>query len=470
MWLTRLFFIVLWGTITALLMKKPQVPQEFPVDSALLSFSPSKQTADTTAVILNWSRFPNVVRIVSLLCLPELENTLASIHIWNNSPNRILKEDFAECPPDRLQITNSPSNLYFQARFLACAEATTPFCFIQDDDYLVLPEIIQTLHSRFSNDSVSTIYLSPPHEVMSTILKRIHVKSKIHTSFAWLGYGAIMRRTQARDFLALMQYLNASEDEMKMADNYYALLANVYPEVWFDQGIELGGGQAFTQGAEGDERNNKHIAQAAKYLDEIINCTSTLCIRQLVPFTSLDDQMLSSVYRAPCVGSQCLLETNISLLPSTQIDVDSANQILEIEKINRNSFKSNDTKDFLLHPPSHAVDGNPQTGFCIPKGVRKGDTIEIDLLGAVAKSGQAEVVFLVDRDVRSILIAAATLQFRGNDEWFESSISFTCVSKEDDLHECSASTPLTRFSAFRIFFQRAVERRGCLQEIWMRER
>ncbi|KAJ3929749.1 MAG: hypothetical protein NXY57DRAFT_1049860 [Lentinula lateritia] len=218
-------------------MKKPQVPQEFPVDSALLSFSPSKQTADTTAVILNWSRFPNVVRIVSLLCHPKLENTLAN----------------------RLQITNSPSNLYFQARFLACAEATTPFCFIQDDDYLVLPEIIKTLRSRFSNDSVSTIYLSPPHEVMSTILKRIHVKSKIHTSFAWLGYGAIMRRRQARDFLALMQYLNVSEDEMKMADNYYALLANVYPEVWFDQGIELGGGQAFTQGAEGDERNNKHI-------------------------------------------------------------------------------------------------------------------------------------------------------------------------------------------------------------------
>ncbi|KAJ3812394.1 hypothetical protein F5876DRAFT_87741 [Lentinula aff. lateritia] len=218
-------------------MKKLQVPQQFPVDSALLSFSPSKQTADTTAVILNWSRFPNVVRIVSLLCLPELENTLAN----------------------RLQITNSPSNLYFQARFLACAEATTPFCFIQDDDYLVLPEIIQTLRSRFSNESVSTIYLSPSHEVLSTILKRIRVKSKIHTSFAWLGYGAIMRRTQARDFLALMQHLNAFEDEMKMADNYYALLANVYPEVWFDQGIELGGGQAFTQGAEGDERNNKHI-------------------------------------------------------------------------------------------------------------------------------------------------------------------------------------------------------------------
>lgn len=67
--------------------------------------------------------------------------------------------------------------------------------------------------------------------------------------------------------------------------------------------------------------------------------------------------------------------------------------------------------------------------FCrTSTGVRKGDTIEIDLLGAVAKSGQAEVVFLVDRDVRSILIAAATLQFRGNDEWVSTQPSFSIYS------------------------------------------
>lgn len=44
---------------------------------------------DVTAVILNWSRFPNVVRIVSLLCGSQLENTIAEIVVWNNSPRKL---------------------------------------------------------------------------------------------------------------------------------------------------------------------------------------------------------------------------------------------------------------------------------------------------------------------------------------------------------------------------------------------
>ncbi|KAJ3988432.1 hypothetical protein F5890DRAFT_1491573 [Lentinula detonsa] len=479
MWIARSFFIVLWVTINALLIKK--IPPDACLSSSAshisqcsaylskLTFSPSKQVADTTAVVLNWSRFPNVIQIVSLLCIPELENTIATIHVWNNSPNKISKEDFAKCPADRLKITNSPSNLYFRARFYACAEATTPFCFVQDDDYLVLPEIIQTLRLRVSKDSASTIYLLPPHEALSSVLKRIRVGSKIHTSFAWLGHGAIMRQTQTRDFLALMQHLNASDDEMKMADNYYAILANVFPEVWLDQGIELGGGQAFTQGIEGEERNNRHIVQAAKYLDQIMNCVHYPCIGHGIPFISLEDQTLSLVHRAPCVGRPCLLETTISLLPSTQYDLKSASQVLENERFNRNSFKSGEIEDYLWHPPSHAVDGNLETGFCIPKGVRKGDTVGIDILGPRTKDGVAEVAFLVDRNGRSILLAAATLQFRVN-EWIKSSVPFTCVATKQDLHECSSLTPSFDFSAFQVLFVRDVERRACFREIWIRER
>jgi hypothetical protein len=44
---------------------------------------------DVTAVVLNWSRFPNVVRIVSLLCGTQLENTIAEIIVWNNSPRKL---------------------------------------------------------------------------------------------------------------------------------------------------------------------------------------------------------------------------------------------------------------------------------------------------------------------------------------------------------------------------------------------
>lgn len=81
----------------------------------------------------------------------------------------------------------------------------------------------------------------------------------IHTGFAWLGHGTLVKRYRVVQFLSLLRHLNLSETELKMADNYFTLLSNTLPEVWFDQGIELGGGQPFTVGSEGEDRNRRHI-------------------------------------------------------------------------------------------------------------------------------------------------------------------------------------------------------------------
>ena len=51
-----------------------------------------------------------------------------------------------------------------------------------------------------------------------------------------------------------------------MADNYFSVLRNRPLETWFDQGIELGGGQAFTVGSEGHERNKKHIVSLTPFV------------------------------------------------------------------------------------------------------------------------------------------------------------------------------------------------------------
>lgn len=61
--------------------------------------------------------------------------------------------------------------------------------------------------------------------------------------------------------MKLMKFLNVTKEELKMSDNYFTILSNTYSDVWFDQGLELGGGQAFTVGAEGDERNNYYIVR-----------------------------------------------------------------------------------------------------------------------------------------------------------------------------------------------------------------
>ena len=50
---------------------------------------------DTTAVILNWSRLANVVKIASVLCQPQLRGTIAQIFIWNNSLHKL---NYTVCP------------------------------------------------------------------------------------------------------------------------------------------------------------------------------------------------------------------------------------------------------------------------------------------------------------------------------------------------------------------------------------
>ena len=151
----------------------------------------------------------------------------------------------------------------------------------QDDDYLVIPEVIHTLHAAIVSSPVPhTIHLLPAHEHLSTSLREIHVQNdpgaalpEIHTGFAWLGHGTMLHRSEAVDFLKLMRRLKTSEAEMKMADNYYTILGNRVPEVWFDQGIELGGGEPFTVGTEGEERNNRHIVSHPRTL----TCTLFSC-------------------------------------------------------------------------------------------------------------------------------------------------------------------------------------------------
>lgn len=75
-----------------------------------------------------------------------------------------------------------------------------------------------------------------------------------------------MHRSLASEFLLLLQILNCSKEEVKMADNYFSVLRNQPLETWFDQGIELGGGEAFTVGSEGHERNKKHIVGVTPFV------------------------------------------------------------------------------------------------------------------------------------------------------------------------------------------------------------
>ncbi|KAL0951640.1 hypothetical protein HGRIS_008320 [Hohenbuehelia grisea] len=353
----------------------------------------SEETADVTAVILNWSRLSNVIQIVESLCHPGADDTIAAITVWNNNPISVSHSDFAaaNCSTSKLRIYNSPENVYFQARFIACSQANTPYCFIQDDDYFVYPEIIRAIRHRMdSQDPQIGVHLLPPHEMLSSRLRRVYVGSEIHTSFAWLGHGALIPRVRAVDFLALMSHLNASEDEIKMADNYYTILANTIPETWFDQGVELGGGQPFTVGAEGDERNKRHILRAAGYLEHVLRCTGSACmnssgvVRSYVTFNGgmqpehRASRLSTDLSFAASRYCSLLLVTSIALL---QGDLDftasSPTDILRVEKINADKLGTGAVNNYVAHSLSLAVDGDTETAFRSAKDAMAGDFLRL---------------------------------------------------------------------------------------------
>ncbi|KAH8099831.1 hypothetical protein BXZ70DRAFT_1008810 [Cristinia sonorae] len=372
-------------------------------------------TADTTAVVLNWSRFPNVLLISTLLCGPWLDGVIKEVIIWNNSPVEIHHSDFRNtgCSRRKLKIHNSAENVYFQARFLACAKAATPYCFIQDDDYLVRSEIIHTLHANLSQSTCpNTIHLLPPHEHLSSTLRELHIpptglndSGPIHTSFAWLGHGTMLHRSEAVDFLALMHQLNATEDEMKMADNYYTILSNRVPEVWFDQGIELGGGQPFTVGLEGDTRNAMHILRATEFLQSLLRRTNTG--NSTAPYVSLNTSEVSAlqaVSRAPCKGVPCLLETNIALLPEDIVHTsDEASDILKVEAHNLNTLGLNGVAHYTNHPPSSAVDRDVISFFESLQNATSGDYILLQFAYEVLGKAGLDIVWIVDKATEDIL-------------------------------------------------------------------
>src|SRR6266702_3657915 len=190
-----------------------------------------------------------------------------AVHVFGRkiADRQLCREHVLPCTisglfPDGFRILLRPSN-----SFLSPFDCTHHQV-LQDDDYLVLPEVIHTLHARVTELwRPSAVHLLPPHERLSSDLRGVYAGNNanaLHTSFSWLGHGTMMHRSLASEFLSLLQILNLSNEEVKMADNYFTVLRNHPPETWFDQGIELGGGQAFTVGSEGHERTKKHIVSA----------------------------------------------------------------------------------------------------------------------------------------------------------------------------------------------------------------
>ncbi|KAF8581207.1 hypothetical protein K439DRAFT_1354758 [Ramaria rubella] len=327
-----------------------------------LSWSSPGNQPDTTVVLLNWSRLENVILQVSVYCGPLLRG----IHFSTT-----------KCDRERVEIFNSPSNVYFQARFIGCVQSHSRFCFLQDDDYITRPEILRNIHASFllaafTARSPSAIILLPSHDHLETELLDVSVPypgprtGLVYTSFACLGHGTFLLQSQAAAYLSLLHDLKLSEEEMNIADNYFTLLNARSPRIWLTHTIELSDASStapFTVGVEGTERNWRHIEHAMVYLNTALlrdaGALSTDDIRPSGPGAS-------RIYTAPCIQDACTISSNITMIPSwcnlPCIWTDDVSmRSLQAKRLAQ--FGHERASWYIKHPLSNAVDGNVETAF-----------------------------------------------------------------------------------------------------------
>ncbi|KAJ7276211.1 hypothetical protein B0H12DRAFT_1084165 [Mycena haematopus] len=395
---------------------------------------------DVTAVLLNWVRLGNVVRIVCNLCGPSLDGVIKDIVVWNNNYNRpLLDEDFANCTCPKLRIHNSPENLYFQARFIACAEASTQYCFIQDDDYLVKPEIIRSLRARIDTHD---IFHLPPQEVLSGHVLSID-STNITFGFSWLGYGALLLRSNAESFLSLLGRIGASAEETKMADNYYSILKNSFPEIWTGHPIPLFGGGDFTVGEEGVARNRKHIAAATSYLDQIVTSHLTPDTESWPYISPPPPPQEPRLERSPCLERLCVLESALRFLPesfATATDRTAADLFSREARL-LPTLTEEFTSNYIDHSLFHAVDADPSTFFRSFRNATEGDTLVFDILDSVQHLNWTGVewLWLVDSDMALVLRASKFYFSADKSTWVESAGSVSCIPYSAQSHVTSSS-------------------------------
>ena len=112
--------------------------------------------------------------------------------------------------------------------------------------------------------------------------------------------------------------------------------------------------------------------RAGEYLERILgsNADGASAQAQLsLPYVSTREQAgpeggETSVARAACRHSSCLLETNIRLLPQNLGEDDRGpRHMLEVEAGRRARLSNHTAELYLGHPPSRAVDDRAETYF-----------------------------------------------------------------------------------------------------------
>ncbi|MBW0481443.1 hypothetical protein O181_021158 [Austropuccinia psidii MF-1] len=271
-------------------------------------------TADVTAVVLNWHRLENMIVIVAHLCRYDF---FEAIIIWNNDPlQRLTREDFkhTHCPAHKLSIYNAPSNMFFFARFLACLQSKTKYCYFQDDDCIV--NSIRSMYFQFQalqpDDRAIVVQADPIYSVMYGWEWCFNDRlGWLHTCFAWLGHGSFVSKTSVLGFLNLISEQALPSDSIALADNFFATALNHQPTVIVSSKILSlpFSSKGFSDGTAGLEQNRLYIQRGVEKLMSLLYSDKMPRMSQNV------SSIQKGIVRAAERGDRAFLVTNVEAFP-----------------------------------------------------------------------------------------------------------------------------------------------------------
>jgi len=159
---------------------------------------------DLTAVVLHWKRLQGVQKTLKHFLNTRL---FKQIIVWNNNPQINLTVDDLinnNHSTKFIRVINSKENLKDEAKYRACAEATTRACFYADDDWNT-SHYIKSLIASFRSDpnllhSITDAYTFYTNLIWSYFDATID----LHTGFSWIGCGSVFLREHAQRHLQLL--------------------------------------------------------------------------------------------------------------------------------------------------------------------------------------------------------------------------------------------------------------------------
>ncbi|KAI8379133.1 uncharacterized protein BYT42DRAFT_495848 [Radiomyces spectabilis] len=305
--------------------------------------------------------------IPEALALNNYKIVTAIVHCFTNDSsiehvvNHLSKYPFIQEIHIYNQAGATPTNIsipvrYFDphgrdsatSRFSLCAEATTDYCYFQDDQWL--NPYMDTLYTNFlRNPDIVHATVDPGHYVDHVRWRFANTERQLHTGYVYLGFGSYVSKSAAQQFLSQLPLQNSHLSTVETADIFFSLWMNQYP--WL-----LANPILPTQPQTDLFRNpDLHRALVISAFPNVI-----LIFQPDPVFFSNPDVVH---HRASCTNDRCIFTTDIDPMPNPQLLPFSTDNFTSLSHFEALYYESDvpTRNGWPLHAFHRAVDSNPTT-------------------------------------------------------------------------------------------------------------